>query len=57
MGTGVNVEPEYPALMNKHLNAITGLELRVGKDRIQLMQSMGDAAAFSAAVRVLALDL
>jgi aspartate ammonia-lyase len=57
VGTGVNVEPEYPALMNKHLKAITGLELRAGKHRIQLMQSMGDAAAFSAAVRVLALDL
>ena len=34
--------------MNKHLDAITGLELRVGDDRIQLMQSMGDVAAFSA---------
>ena len=53
----MNVEPEYPALMNKHLKAITKLDLRVGKNRIQLMQSMGDAAAFSAAVRVLALDL
>ncbi len=57
VGTGVNVEPEYPALMNKHLKAITKLDLRVGKNRIQLMQSMGDAAAFSAVVRVLALDL
>jgi hypothetical protein len=34
---------EYPALMNKHLRAITGLDLRIGDDRIQLMQSMGDA--------------
>ena len=57
VGTGVTVEKEYPALMNKHLRAITGLELRVGEDRIQLMQSMGDAAAFSAALRGLALDL
>jgi fumarate hydratase, class II len=57
VGTGVNVEPEYPGLMNKHLVAITGLDLRAGRDRIQLMQSMGDAAGFSAAVRVLALDL
>ena len=31
--------------------------LRVGADRIQLMQSMGDAAAFSASLRGLALDL
>jgi aspartate ammonia-lyase len=57
VGTGVTVEPEYPALMIKHLKAITGLELRVGEDRIQLMQSMGDPAAFSATLRVLAVDL
>jgi aspartate ammonia-lyase len=43
--------------MNTHLRAISGLDLRIGKDRIQLMQSMGDAAGFSAAIRVLALDL
>ena len=48
---GVNVEPEYPALMVKHLRAMTGLQLRAG-DRIQLMQSMGDVASFSAALRV-----
>jgi aspartate ammonia-lyase len=57
VGTGVTVEREYPALMNKHLRAISGLELRIGNDRIQLMQSMGDAAGFSAAMRVLAIDL
>ncbi len=57
VGTGVTVEPEYPALMVKHLSENTGLELRAGTDRIQLMQSMGDAAAFSAQLRVLALDL
>jgi fumarate hydratase, class II len=57
VGTGVTVEREYPGLMNRHLRAITGLELREGTDRIQLMQSMGDVAGFSAALRVLALDL
>src|SRR6478672_8649553 len=57
VGTGVTVEPQYPALMNKYLRQITGLELRVGTDRIQLMQSMGDPAAFSASMRVLAIDL
>ena len=57
VGTGVTVEKEYPALMIKNLKAISGLELREGKDRIQLMQSMGDAAAFSAALRGLAIDL
>jgi aspartate ammonia-lyase len=57
VGTGVTVEKEYPALMNKHLKAITGLDLRIGTDRIQLMQSMGDAAAFSAALRVMSIDM
>ncbi len=57
VGTGVTVEKEYPELAVKHLRAITGLDLRVGQDRIQLMQSMGDVAGFSAALRVLALDL
>jgi aspartate ammonia-lyase len=57
VGTGVTVEKEYPALMNKHLREISGLDLRIGNDRIQLMQSMGDAAGFSAALRVLAIDL
>ncbi len=57
VGTGVTVEKEYPALMNKNLKAITGLDLRIGEDRIQLMQSMGDVAGFSASLRVLAVDL
>lgn len=57
VGTGVTVEKEYPALMNQYLREITRLELRIGADRIQLMQSMGDVAGFSAAIRVLALDL
>ncbi|MDQ3996062.1 MAG: aspartate ammonia-lyase [Gemmatimonadota bacterium] len=57
VGTGVTVEPEYPGLMLKHLRQITGLELREGQDRVQLMQSMGDVAGFSAALRVLAVDL
>ncbi|HMG19409.1 MAG TPA: lyase family protein, partial [Gemmatimonadales bacterium] len=57
VGTGLNAEPQYPALMVKHLRAMTGLELREGKDRVQLMQSMGDAAGFSGAVRTYAVDL
>ncbi|MGH7638553.1 MAG: aspartate ammonia-lyase [Gemmatimonadaceae bacterium] len=57
VGTGVTVEKEYPELMNRYLKEITKLDLRIGQDRIQLMQSMGDVAGFSAALRVLALDL
>jgi aspartate ammonia-lyase len=57
VGTGVNVEPEYPGIMVRELAKSASVEVREGKDRIQLMQSMGDAAAFSAQMRVLALDL
>ena len=57
VGTGLNAEPQYPSLMVKHLKAITGVELREGKDRVQLMQSMGDPAAFSGALRTYAVDL
>ena len=57
VGTGVTVEPSYPNLMIKHLKKITELDLRAGKDRVQLMQSMGDVAGFSSALKVLAIDL
>src|SRR5438445_4209059 len=57
VGTGLNAEPAYPGLMVKHLRSITGLELREGKDRVQLMQSLGDATAFSGALRTYAMDL
>jgi len=57
VGTGLNAEPEYPPRMVVHLQAITSLELREGSDKVQLMQSMGDATAFSGALRTYAVDL
>jgi aspartate ammonia-lyase len=57
VGTGLNAEPAYPGLMVRHLRTITGLELREGSDRVQLMQSMGDACALSGALRTYAVDL
>jgi aspartate ammonia-lyase len=57
VGTGLNAEPRYPELIVKHLRAGTGLDLRVGQDRVQLMQSMGDAAALSGMLRAVAIDL
>ncbi|MGE0555995.1 MAG: aspartate ammonia-lyase [Gemmatimonadales bacterium] len=57
VGTGLNAEPSYPALMVEHLQAITGLDLELAQDRIQLMQSMGDLASMSGALRAYALDL
>jgi len=57
VGTGLNAEPQYPALMVKHLQAMTRQQLRVGQDRVQLMQSLGDPTAFSGALRTYAVDL
>ena len=57
VGTGLNAEPQYPASVVKHLQAMTKQQLRVGADRVQLMQSMGDPTAFSGAVRTYAADL
>jgi len=57
VGTGLNVEPQYPAIMIRRLREQTGLDVREGEDRIQLMQSMGDFAAFSGLLRTYAVDL
>ena len=57
VGTGLNAEPAYPGLMVKHLATQLGQSVREGDDRVQLMQSMGDQAAFSAALRTYAIDL
>ncbi|HUK21312.1 MAG TPA: aspartate ammonia-lyase [Gemmatimonadales bacterium] len=57
VGTGLNVEPAYPKLVVRHLQEITGLTLREGSDRVQLMQSLGDVTGFSGALRAYAADL
>jgi aspartate ammonia-lyase len=57
VGTGINAEEEYPDLMVAELQRVSGLELRVGQDRVQLMQSMGDIATVSGALRSYVLDL
>jgi aspartate ammonia-lyase len=57
VGTGINAEREYAELMVRHLRQVSGLELRVGEDLVQLMQSMGDIATLSGALRAYVLDL
>jgi aspartate ammonia-lyase len=57
VGTGLNVEPGYPRLMVERLSADTGAALRVARDPVQLMQSMGDVVALSGALRTFAVDL
>ncbi len=57
VGTGINAEPQYPELMVHQLQRISGLQLRAAEDRVQLMQSMGDIATVSGALRSYVLDL
>jgi fumarate hydratase class II len=56
-GTGLNAHPEYPARMVKRLSELTGIELAASDNLFESMQSMADAAAFSAALRTLAITL
>jgi fumarate hydratase class II len=57
VGTGLNAEPEYPGLMVERLREVSGLDLQTAEDRIQVMQSMGDIATMSGAVRSYTVDL
>ncbi|HEV8613678.1 MAG TPA: aspartate ammonia-lyase [Gemmatimonadales bacterium] len=57
VGTGLNAEADYPRLMVEQLRQLTGMDVREAEDRVQLMQSMGDVATMSGAVRAYALDL
>jgi aspartate ammonia-lyase len=57
VGTGINAEPEYAGLMAQQLSQVSGLQLRAGQDLVQLMQSMGDIATLSGALRAYVLDL
>ncbi len=56
-GTGLNAHPEYHPRMVRKLSELTGLRLYESDDLFESMQSMADAAHFSAALRVLAITL
>jgi len=56
-GSGLNAHPEYHIRMIQKLSELTGLQL-IGSDNLfESMQSMADAADFSAALRTLAITL
>ena len=57
VGSGLNAHPEYHARMVKKLSELTGLALYESDNLFESMQSMADAAHFSAALRTLALTL
>lgn len=56
-GTGLNAHPEYHARMIERINALTGLNVRSSGNLFESMQSMADAADFSAALNTLAITL
>jgi fumarate hydratase class II len=57
VGSGLNAHPEYHTRMIAQLSRLTGLELSPSDNLFESMQSMADAADFSAALRTLALTL
>jgi fumarate hydratase class II len=56
-GTGLNAHPEYHTRMVRKLSELTGLALNGSDDLFESMQSMADAADFSASLRTLAITL
>ena len=57
VGSGLNAHPEYHTRMVKKLSELTGLTLYESDNLFESMQSMADAAHFSASLRTLALTL
>jgi fumarate hydratase class II len=56
-GTGLNAHPEYHARMVRRLSELTGFSLYSSNNLFESMQSMADAADFSASLRTLAITL
>jgi fumarate hydratase, class II len=57
VGSGLNAHSEYHVRMVKKLSELTKLELHESDNLFESMQSMADAADFSASLRTLALTL
>ncbi len=57
VGSGLNAHPEYHKRMIKKLSELTGLKLYESDNLFESMQSLADAADFSASIRTLALTL
>ena len=56
-GTGLNAHPEYHQRMIDRINKLTGLKVRSSGNLFESMQSLADAADFSAAMNTLAITL
>jgi fumarate hydratase, class II len=56
-GSGLNAHPDYHGMMVARLSELTGLVLYESNDLFESMQSLADAADFSASLRTLAITL
>ncbi|HLB48163.1 MAG TPA: aspartate ammonia-lyase [Anaerolineales bacterium] len=56
-GTGLNAHPEYHKRMVERLSEISGIKLYESDNLFESMQSMADAADFSASLRTMAITL
>jgi len=57
VGTGFLTHPEFGERVVAELRALTGLPLRVARNRFRAMRSLSDMVALMGAVRAIALDL
>jgi aspartate ammonia-lyase len=57
VGTGVNAHPRFRELVIVRLAELTGLALRPARDSFEALQSRAQLAAFSSALKELALEL
>jgi aspartate ammonia-lyase len=57
VGSGLNAHPEYHSRMVRKLAELAGIQLTASDNLFESMQSMADAADFSASLRTLALTL
>ena len=57
VGSGLNAHPQYHTRMVEKLSTLIGIKLQTSDNLFESMQSMADAAAFSASLRTLALTL
>lgn len=57
IGTGINSEPEYPQICEKHLAAVTGLPMVVASNMIEATNDTGSFVMNSSAIKRLAVKL
>jgi fumarate hydratase class II len=57
VGTGLNAHPQYHQRMIERINELTGLNVRSSGNLFESMQSLADAADFSAALNTLCVTL